>query len=186
MTMTLVCDASHAPLHLLPAPRALGRVLLGAAQVLVEDENQRIRSEHLDLAAPLIVAVPRIVRLSAAQRSRPTRRLVFARDDYRCQYCSRELGGSGADRPTIDHVKPRSRFLRPAEANTWDNVVTACRPCNERKRDRLPMEAGMYPIRAPREPNYIAGRWSGRLRDPAHIAWVADYYRMDPETLRAR
>lgn len=184
MPMTLVCDAAHAPLHLVPAPKAAGRVLRGAATLLVADEERRIRSASLDIAAPVIVSVPRIVRLSARERSRPSRRLVFARDNYRCQYCNRELHGTGASRPTIDHVKPRSRFERAADANTWENVVTACVPCNARKRDRLPMECGMYPKTAPREPGYVAMRWTGRLREPAHIAWVADYYRMDPDLLR--
>lgn len=183
--MTLVCDAAHAPLHLLPARRAAGRVLLGAATLLVAEEERRIRTPRLDLATPLVVSVPRIVRLTERQRSRPTRRLVFARDHYRCQYCDRELHGAGAARPTIDHVKPRSRFERPADADTWENVVTACSGCNARKRDRLPMECGMYPRRTPREPGYVAMRWSGRLREQAHISWVADYYRIAPELLRA-
>ena len=185
-TMTLICDASHAPLHLLPATKAAGRVLRGTAVLLVADESRRIRSEHHDLAAPLIVSVPRIVRLSARERARPTRALILARDGYRCQYCLEELGGSKERRPTIDHVKPRSRFARPAEANTWDNLVASCASCNHRKRDRLPYEARMYPVKAPRQPNYIAARWVGRLRDPTHIAWVADYYKLDPAELRAR
>jgi 5-methylcytosine-specific restriction endonuclease McrA len=40
---------------------------------------------------------------------------------------------------TLDHVLPRSR----GGASTWENLVAACRRCNNRKGDRLPEEANM-------------------------------------------
>ena len=72
---------------------------------------------------------------------------MFSRDDYRCQYC-----GNHAD--SIDHVVPRSRGGR----DVWDNLAAACRPCNSRKRDRTPDEAGMRllrPCHAPRATAWI-------------------------------
>ena len=71
-----------------------------------------------------------------------SRRAVFARDDYRCQYC-----GDSAD--SIDHVVPRSR----GGSDEWDNLAAACRACNSSKRNRTPAEAGMRllrPCHAPR------------------------------------
>jgi 5-methylcytosine-specific restriction endonuclease McrA len=76
--------------------------------------------------------------------SRPN---VYARDDYRCQYCGRT-----AD--SIDHVMPRSR----GGEHVWENVAAACRPCNLQKRDRTPDEAGMRlarPCRAPRATAWV-------------------------------
>jgi 5-methylcytosine-specific restriction endonuclease McrA len=64
---------------------------------------------------------------------RPTRALVLRRDAHRCQYC----GVRGAT--TIDHVMPQSRGGK----DTWENLVTACGPCNHGKADRTPEEAGM-------------------------------------------
>jgi 5-methylcytosine-specific restriction endonuclease McrA len=57
---------------------------------------------------------------------------VHARDRGRCAYC----GGRAS---TVDHVLPRSRGGR----NTWLNTVAACGPCNQRKGDRTPVEAGL-------------------------------------------
>jgi 5-methylcytosine-specific restriction endonuclease McrA len=69
---------------------------------------------------------------------------VFARDEYRCQYC-----GDRAD--SIDHVVPRSR----GGLDVWDNLAAACRPCNTRKRDRTPDEAGMPLTRPPFRPSHV-------------------------------
>src|SRR5207248_4460140 len=55
-----------------------------------------------------------------------TRRNVYRRDGYTCQYCGRRPGVAEL---TIDHVVPRSR----GGGSTWENCVTACRSCNARK-----------------------------------------------------
>ncbi len=56
---------------------------------------------------------------------------VFRRDDYTCRYC-----GARTKRPACDHVIPVTRGGR----NELSNLVTACRPCNSSKRDKLPQE----------------------------------------------
>lgn len=61
-----------------------------------------------------------------------SKRGVLARDNYTCAYC----GDHGS---TVDHVIPRSKGGR----SSWMNLVAACKPCNNRKRDRTPEEAGM-------------------------------------------
>ena len=71
-----------------------------------------------------------------------TRKAVFARDGYSCQYCG------ATSRLTVDHVVPRSR----GGGTSWENMVTSCAPCNLRKADRLPHEAGMQPRTRPRPP----------------------------------
>ena len=53
----------------------------------------------------------------------------------------------------IDHLVPRSR----GGGSTWDNVVVACIPCNRRKGDRMPDEAGMQPRNHPRRPRWHPG-----------------------------
>jgi 5-methylcytosine-specific restriction endonuclease McrA len=71
-----------------------------------------------------------------------TRFNLFLRDRFECQYC-------GFDEDlTFDHVIPRSLGGK----TTWENVVTACAPCNLRKGDRLPEEASMTLRRPPRPP----------------------------------
>ncbi|MCV4753655.1 HNH endonuclease, partial [Escherichia coli] len=88
-----------------------------------------------------------------------TRFNVFLRDRFECQYC-------GESRPahdlTFDHVVPRSRGGR----TTWDNVCTACGPCNLRKGSRLPRECGMLPRTPPRQPTSWELQENGRLFPP--------------------
>ena len=79
-----------------------------------------------------------------AHRRKITRRAVFARDRWTCQYCGHERGNL-----TVDHVVPRSKGGR----STWDNIVTCCAPCNRRKGDRLPRQANMVPARKPKAPS---------------------------------
>ena len=67
----------------------------------------------------------------------------FLRDRFTCQYCGER------EELTFDHVIPRSK----GGQTTWENVVAACSPCNLRKRDRLPHEAGMPLQKTPRAPH---------------------------------
>jgi 5-methylcytosine-specific restriction endonuclease McrA len=82
---------------------------------------------------------PRVIRLvryvAAKWMYRPagfTRAGVLVRDRHRCGYC-------GARATTIDHVLPASR----GGTWSWQNTVAACGPCNSRKSNRTPQEAGM-------------------------------------------
>ena len=73
---------------------------------------------------------------------------VFARDEFRCQYC-------GARRPVhelnYDHVVPRVQGGK----TVWENIVTSCYECNARKRGRTPEQAGMKLLRAPTKPKAL-------------------------------
>jgi 5-methylcytosine-specific restriction endonuclease McrA len=84
------------------------------------------------IPSPSVVRLRYVVKVPYARRTAMSRRALFARDNYSCQYC-----GGFAD--SLDHVVPRSR----GGQHTWENVAAACRPCNLRKRDRTPAEANM-------------------------------------------
>lgn len=170
---SLLCDAAHAPLTLVPVEDAVSRVATGSAYSIADDPDRVFRSERLTIPAPRIIAVPRIIPLRPLERANVTRRVLFARDQYRCQYCARELP---ARMLTVDHVKPRSK----GGEHRWDNVVAACPPCNRRKGDRLPYEAHMYPRITPKAPGFVAARWAGLLTDAAQREHVALYYGLDP------
>lgn len=76
-----------------------------------------------------------------------TNEALFARDDNHCLYCGKVFPRTSLSR---DHVVPRSRGGR----DRWENVVTACRRCNQHKGDRLPSEINMELIALPYRPNY--------------------------------
>jgi 5-methylcytosine-specific restriction endonuclease McrA len=75
-----------------------------------------------------------------------SRKNVLKRDGFSCVYC-----GSTSEL-TVDHVVPKSKGGK----STWENLATACRPCNNRKDDKLPHEAGMKLRTVPKMPNKIA------------------------------
>jgi 5-methylcytosine-specific restriction endonuclease McrA len=152
MRSALVLNASYQPLSVVSTQRATCLVLAEKADI-VEDDGRVIRSASLTVPSPSVIRLRYMVKVPFVRRSALSRRAVFARDDYRCQYC-----GNRAD--SIDHVLPRSR----GGPHTWENVAAACRPCNLNKRDRTPDEAGMRllrPCRAPRATAWVVVSVSG-------------------------
>ena len=104
---------------------------------------------------------PEVIRLvymvrKPLHRRKLSRREVFQRDGYSCQYC-----GARSSEMTLDHVIPRCK----GGQHTWDNVVTACQRCNHRKAGSTPREAGMKLRVEPREPrpNPYAGFSADRV-----------------------
>jgi 5-methylcytosine-specific restriction endonuclease McrA len=180
--MTLTLDAAFKPLALVPVREAVSRLAIslagdgGEVSLVAADELRRFRSQHLDLPAPLIISCPGYVELNPAQTKRVSRRVLFARDGYACQYCGRVAtpGRAGAEL-TIDHVKPAHLFESRSEATSWENVTTACRRCNQRKGGRLPRQCGMWPRRVPRRPSYLQLRFAGRLNS-LQRDYVCDYF----------
>jgi 5-methylcytosine-specific restriction endonuclease McrA len=146
MRNALVLNASYEPLSVVSARRATCLVLSDKADLVAHD-GTAMRSPSITVASPLVIRLRYMVKVPFHRRTALSRRAVFARDDYRCQYC-----GEHAD--SIDHVMPRSR----GGDHTWENVAAACRPCNLSKRDRTPDEAGMRlarPCRAPRASAWV-------------------------------
>lgn len=97
-----------------------------------------------------------------------TNPLLFARDDFTCQYCGKHVSelpivryvekGKVKRRRmklTRDHMKPQCLFKNKNDANTWDNVTTACEKCNNVKGDQLPYQCGMYPTKTPVRPSGV-------------------------------
>lgn len=115
-------------------------MLKDKAEVLVPN-GQVFRSEHLELDAPSVLRLRRFVHVPYRVQAPLTRRGVFARDGWTCQYC-------GAPAENLDHVVPRSR----GGAHSWENVVAACRRCNSRKENRLIEDAGLRLARHPVAP----------------------------------
>jgi 5-methylcytosine-specific restriction endonuclease McrA len=101
-----------------------------------------------------------------------TRRNVYRRDAFICQYCGKHPGLSDL---TIDHVVPRSR----GGASSWENCVAACRPCNTRKANRSAHESNLRLMRPPSAP-----RWPGGL-DPAALRARPAWHRFLPDSALA-
>jgi 5-methylcytosine-specific restriction endonuclease McrA len=138
----LVLNATYEPINVCTVRRAVVLLLKEKAELL-ERGRWELRSESASLARPVVIRLVSYVKVPRdAHRRKITRRAVFARDSWTCQYC-----GSRSNL-TVDHVVPRSK----GGASSWENIVASCAPCNRRKGDRTPRQAGMHPRRAPRTP----------------------------------
>ncbi|PQM47510.1 CRISPR-associated endonuclease Cas9 [Mycobacterium talmoniae] len=119
------------------------RLLLRGAVYVIERHSPavHIHSPSTMVELPVSVALHQYVHVPYRPGSRVSRDGVLARDGCTCVYCG-EYGD------TLDHVIPESR----GGPNTWENLVTACAPCNGRKGNRTPGEAGMRLRWEPYEP----------------------------------
>lgn len=112
--------------------------------VVIEEYKIEIHSGHQSWMLPSVVALKDYVRRD--QHPTFSRYNVFMRDSFTCQYCGNEFDTRHL---TFDHVIPRAAGGK----STWANVVSSCSPCNHRKGSKLPKEAKMFPITAPKEPS---------------------------------
>ncbi len=169
----LALNASFEPLTIVPPRRAVRLVLDGKAEILEEDADRRFRSERRVVPFPTVIRLVRYVHVPRRFRRQVTNTFLFARDDYTCQYCGRHRSElRGREFLTRDHVVPLSR----GGDNTWSNVVTACSPCNHRKGNRLPEEAGLSLDGTPGEPNYVHLVWVVRRVTPAQAKYIRMFY----------
>jgi 5-methylcytosine-specific restriction endonuclease McrA len=147
----LVLNANFEPVNVCDMRRAVGLLLAEKASLVVNGRGE-ISTISRSFPRPSVIRLQKMV-----SRPRPqlklTRREVFRRDNYTCQYCGKKTSDL-----TIDHVIPRYQ----GGIHTWKNVVAACPACNHRKGGRSPEEANMHLLRQPGEPpssaRYVFGR----------------------------
>jgi hypothetical protein len=114
------------------------------SQLRVREGDPFIQAIRMQLRAPEVIVLADYDRLPSAAVSF-SRRNLFKRDHWTCQYCGVQ---PGVDELTIDHVVPRSQ----GGISIWENCVLACVTCNKRKADRTPREAGLKLRQAPVRP----------------------------------
>lgn len=142
---SLVLNRSYEPLQFTAAKRALVLVLLGKAEAL-ESDGFYARTPTTSFRLPTVIRLRRYIRRPVKVGVAFSKKNVFRRDGYTCQYC----GTRGKDL-TIDHVAPRSR----GGESVWNNVVTACRECNLRKGSKTLEESGLKLKRKPVKPKFL-------------------------------
>ena len=125
--------------------KAIILLYLGKAELIEAYDSKRVRS------VSVVMPFPSIVRLSVYinipyKKIILSRKNILRRDGHRCQYC-----GRGDVSLTVDHIVPKAR----GGDDTWENLVTACVECNNRKGDRTPEEAHTLLLRRPMRPNHV-------------------------------
>jgi 5-methylcytosine-specific restriction endonuclease McrA len=137
----LVLNQNYEPLNVCNEKRAIVLIDRGKAEVLEHGLGQ-IRTPSSSYMRPSVIRLVYLIK-RPRPKARLTRREIFLRDNFTCQYC----GVRGKDL-TLDHVIPRHRGGK----HTWDNLVSACRTCNHRKGGKMVEEAKMSLRRAPFQP----------------------------------
>ena len=140
----LVLNADYQALSVCSVERAVGLVWLDKAEMVEARTDRALRSTRATFPWPSIVRLTRYVRVPY-RKVLLTRRNVLRRDGHRCVYCG------AAERLTLDHVLPKSR----GGPDSWENLVAACTPCNNRKGNRTPEEAGMRMSKRPFRPSHV-------------------------------
>ncbi|GAB4490594.1 MAG: HNH endonuclease [Anaerolineales bacterium] len=146
----LVLNANFEPINICNMRRAVGLMLAGKATLIANGRGE-IKTVSASFPRPSVIRLENMI-----HRPRPrvklTRREIFRRDNYTCQYCGRKVNNL-----TIDHVLPRHL----GGMHTWTNVVAACPACNHFKGGRRLEDAHMTLHVIPREPpasaQYIFG-----------------------------
>ncbi|MBE7618709.1 HNH endonuclease [Gluconacetobacter entanii] len=163
---------SYFPLSLWSWQDAIKAVWLDRVSVLSE-YDEIVHSPSHEVRLPSVIALKDYIQ--TARRPAFTRFNVFLRDNFSCQYCNTRLP---THELTFDHVIPRSKGGR----TTWENVVTACSPCNLLKGSYMPHELRMYPSRTPQQPSSWLLQDNGRSFPPnyLHESW-RDYLYWDSE-----
>ncbi len=138
----LVLNQNYEPLNVCHTHRAVILIISGKAEIVVNSRGH-IKTTTGRFPRPSVIRLAHHV-----HRPRPrlklSRRAVFRRDNFTCQYC-----GVQSNHLTIDHVIPRHR----GGTHTWNNVVSACPTCNRRKGGKTVAEAHMVLRSKPAEPS---------------------------------
>ncbi len=170
----LVLNADYRPLSYYPLSlwgwqETVKAVFLDRVNIVSEYERV-VRSPNFEMALPSVVSLKSYVK--PALYPAFTRFNVFLRDRFSCQYCGDK------DDLTFDHVVPRSR----GGMTRWDNVLTACAPCNLAKGSLSMEQAKMRPYQQPYRPTVFELHRNGRLFPPnyLHDSWL-DYLYWDTE-----
>ncbi|MGV3525539.1 MAG: HNH endonuclease [Candidatus Sericytochromatia bacterium] len=140
----VVLTRDYIPLMHCDIRRAIALVYLKKAEI-VKESGEFLRSISERFPVPTVIRLLGKLVKQITPKVTYSRRNVHVRDHYTCQYCG------SVSNLTLDHVMPLSRGGK----STWENVVTACYPCNSSKGSRTPEEAGMKLTKPPKRPSML-------------------------------
>ena len=141
----LVLNNTFEPLHFCNPRRAIVMLLKGKAEK-VEEDGKVFHTITSAYRLPTVIRLFRYIRIASFGGVVFSKKNVFRRDDFACQYC-----GHDESDLTIDHVIPKSR----GGTTNWNNVVVACKRCNLKKGNRIVEETDLVLKRKPYRPRFL-------------------------------
>ena len=147
---TLVLSSAYQPMHHVRWQDAISMWFAGRVEIVSVYEDRFIRTVDEIFNVPSIVRfVGNVIKRFRFNRAAKfSRENVFIRDEGRCQYCSKHLTKQNF---TLDHIKPVSQGGK----KVWQNIVTCCKPCNQKKGNKTLKQSGMKLLREPSIPKEI-------------------------------
>jgi 5-methylcytosine-specific restriction endonuclease McrA len=158
MIPVIVLGRDYRPVFIWGHRKAFVLVFSQRAEVLLNRKNTFIKGVRRRFIIPLVI---RVNYVGKPVSSRPTRWGIYIRDNFTCGYCGRSLKDKEL---TVDHVVPKSR----GGPWSWENLVTCCPECNQRKGNRTPREAGMELLITPYRPlpfEVELKKWTKKIDD---------------------
>lgn len=140
----LVLNQSYQPISVTTVKKAVNLTWRNKVDT-IEISEQVLRSPNSEIPLPLVIRLKSGVKYNPFRRVELNRRNLFKRDKNCCVYCGSK------ENLTVDHVVPRCR----GGNTTWENLVTACHACNNRKDNKLPEEIGFKMKTQPKQPNHL-------------------------------
>ena len=117
---------------------------LGKAEIVCNSNGKKVRSVYRTFDCPSIVRLSLFIKVPY-KRIILSRKNILRRDNHKCQYCGSTVN------LTVDHIIPKSK----GGEDIWENLVTACIKCNNKKGDRTPEDAKMVLKVSPKKPSHI-------------------------------
>lgn len=141
----LVLNGNYEPLAICSVPKAIILLYLDKAQLVSAQENKMLRSAKEVMPFPSVIRLGQYIHVPF-KKVILSRKNILRRDGHRCQYC-----GASSIMLTVDHIMPKSR----GGEDSWENLVSACLRCNNRKGSQTPDEAEMPLLKRPIRPNHV-------------------------------
>lgn len=135
-TKCVVLNATYEPITVVTSKRALLLFLEGKAIIVEEHPELVVRSPRQTFPVPLMIALTRYIKGRRVFKTPAllTQKNLFVRDAYTCQYCNRHKSVfKQSEFLTRDHIHPVAK----GGMDMWENVVTSCNTCNNKKADKL-------------------------------------------------
>lgn len=141
MNNVLLLDSNFQPIDFINYKKAMRLIVKNKVEIVKQSSIKLRDGFFLPLIIRLITSIS-----SFYKRQIPwNKQNVFIRDSYVCQYCGKKLLKSKC---TIDHIIPTSKGGK----NTWENTVTSCKPCNNKKGYKELHEINFKLLKTPKKP----------------------------------
>jgi 5-methylcytosine-specific restriction endonuclease McrA len=135
MNQCILLNADYTYLNVVDWKRAMCLMIKGKVQVLKHSARIVRTAEGIIIKVPAVMKLIKLIRALYVNRVPFSKKNILVRDGFKCAYC-----GAERQRLTIDHIIPKSKG---GKAN-FENCVSSCKPCNNKKGDRTPREAQMF------------------------------------------